>query len=496
MSLKKLANETVLYGLTTILGRVLNFLLVPLYVRVFAPEDYAIVTEIFAYVGFLIVIFSYRMETAFFRYARAEDGRTTTVYATATATLTITTVALLALFFTTSQTIANWLEYPKHPEYIWWMALVLGMDAMTAIPFARLRQEGKALQFGVLKLINIAVNTGLNLFFLILCPWAELEGHDWVLEVYHPGIGVGYVFLSNLVASTVTLILLGPQIIKGLKLALTHYDRVLLQQMLRYAGPLIIVSMAGVVNEMLDRAMLKYLLPGELDERQAQLGIYGACYKLAMLMTIFTQAFNYAAEPFFFRNADKEDAPSLYADVAKAFAICGCFVFLGVTLYIDLAKHFLAEDYWSGLPVVPILLLANLFLGLYYNVSVWFKIRDRTDIGMYIALGGALVTILGNYLLVGWLGYIGSAWATLICYIYMVWITWYVGQKHFPVPYNWFRIGMYILFSLALYYLNVLILETFLLEDIFLKILISTGLMGLFAGYVYANEREGLMARF
>jgi len=445
--LKKLAGETALYGLSSIIGRFLNVMLVPLYTNMFSKAQYGVVTDFYANSAFVMVLFSYRMESAFFRYGSPEEDRpkayTAGVYSLLTSTLFLT--AALFLF---AQPIAELLQYPGHADYVRFFAAMLAFDALAELPFARMRLEQRPKRFAAAKLFNISIAIGLNLFWILFCPWAADHGQTWVHAVWSPSFGIGYIFLSNLIASAATLLLLLPQ------LALAFRGPFYLPfwaKMFVYSAPLILVSMAGIVNEMLDRAILKYLLPGTVDENLAQVGIYGANYKLAMLITLFTQAYRYAAEPFFFRNAGHKDALQLQANATKWFTIVAAAGMLGILLFIDVVKYFIGPEFWVGLHVVPVLLMANILLGLYYNFSVWYRLTDRTSTGAWISIGGAIVTIVLNLWLAPRYSYTASAWATLVCYAFMGWATWQTGRKVYPVPYPLGRMGAYIGLVLALY---------------------------------------------
>lgn len=447
--IKSLASQTAAYGLSTIVGRMLNYLLVPLYVRLFAPAEYGVVTDLYALVAFLNIVYTYGMETAYFRKVQEAGEK---VYATAFWSLFVSSLVFTALIYSAAAPIASGLRYPEHPEYVRWFALILGFDALAALPFARLRQAQKALRFAGIKLFNIGLNVGLNLFFLLGCPYLVEHGQLAGLTdfVYNPGLGVGYIFLSNLIANGLTLLLLLPLFPRRF----TGFDGSLWRQMFGYSLPLLFAGLAGMVNETIDRVLLKYLLPMSTQAALHEVGVYGAVYKLAMLMSIFTQTFRTAAEPFFFQQAARADARQTYARVMHVFVLAGGFIFLGVTLFMDLAKHFVAPAYYEGLHVVPILLLANLFLGMYYNQSVWYKLSDQTRWGMYISLLGAAITILGNVLLIPYLGYTGSAYTTLLCYFLMMAVSYRLGQKHYPVPYRLSRLAQYILLALFFYALE------------------------------------------
>ncbi|MEM7103486.1 MAG: polysaccharide biosynthesis C-terminal domain-containing protein [Bacteroidota bacterium] len=501
--IKKLAGETAIYGLSTIIGRVLNYLLVPLYTRIFLTAEYGIVAELYAYVGFLSVIFIYRMETAFFRYGTEKENRQK-AYSTALTSLFGSTLFFVAALLLLSQPIANALEYPDQQKYIIWFAFIIGFDALAALPFARLRLENKALRFAVIKLINIGLNIGINLFFLLLCPWLVTKGYEGIYKIYNPELGIGYIFIANLVASAVTILLLSPyyfserQNSKGITRRVPVFlnglfDRALWKKMLFYAGPLVIVGFAGIINEMLDRGLLKQLLDGDLDFRTGQIGIYSANYKIAMLITLFTTAFTYAAEPFFFSNAKREDAQKIYATVAQLFTAIACLGFVGILLYIDIFKYFVGEEFRSGLSVVPILLLANICLGLYYNLAVWFKLTDRTIMGAYISGGGAIITIILNIILIPKIGYIGSAWTTLFCYSTMVIASYFLGQKFYPVPYKTGRILLYILLAMFVYGISIPV-RTYFGPGSIMVFVSATVLLLTYLSILCALEKEHVMA--
>jgi len=427
----------------------LNYLLVPLYVRLFVPAEYGVVTDLYAMVAFLNIVFTYGMETAYFRNVQDRGEK---VYQTAFWSLLFSSLLFTGLLLLFAQPIATGLRYPNHPEYVRWFALILGLDALAVMPFARLRQLQKALQFAGVKLLNIGLNIGLNLFFLLLCPWLIENNFFTPLTdlVYRPDVGVGYIFLSNLLANGVTLLWLLPHFPRSF----AGFDGSIWRSMFVYSLPLVFAGMAGMVNETIDRVLLKYLLPLSREEALHEVGVYGAVYKLAMLMSIFTQTFRTAAEPFFFQQAKNPDATRIYAQTMHVFVLAGGTIFLGVTLFMDVAKHFVSEAYFSGLHVVPILLLANLFLGMYYNQSVWYKLADKTRWGMYLSFFGAAITLLGNWLLIPVIGYTGSAYTTLACYFMMMGASYWLGQKYYPVPYNLKRIGRYLALAVLFFWLE------------------------------------------
>lgn len=453
----------------------------PYLTRVFATGEYGVVSDLYALAAFLMVIFTYRMETAFFRFSSGDNANTAT-FSTAAISLLMTTIVLTTMMIVAAQPIAAALQYPDKSEYVVFFALIIGLDALSAIPFARLRMERKPWLFAGAKLLNIVVNVVLILFFLELSPRMIAAGFESLSFLYNADQRISYVFLANLGASLITLIALSTVYLR----TDWAFDKALLRKMLTYSMPLVIAGFAGIINEVIDRNLLKYLLPGTIKENLSQVGIYSANYKLAILMTLFTQAFNYAAEPFFFRQSADKKAPSLYANVALAYTLVGCFIFLMVTCYLDMFKYMIGSQFHSGLHIVPILLLANLFLGLYYNVAIWYKLRDMTRMGAAIAIAGALITIVLNCILIPTIGMIGSAWATLACYICMVVLAWRVGYKYFPVPYQAGRIIMHITIALGFYGLHQLTSS----GSGFLSLLDGTLILSLYASVVLLVERK------
>lgn len=484
--LKKLAGQTAIYGMSSIIGRLLNYLLVPLYTRLFAPEVYGIVTEMYAYVTFLLILLTYGMETGFFRFAQ-DKSIFDKAYTSILTALGVSSTLFIVLLLIFVKPLAAVMQYQEHPEYILLMGIVVAVDAFISIPFAKLRLQNKALKFATIKLINIGVTIGLNLYFLILCPRIAVSNPDSILlSVYSSNIGVGYVFISNLIANVLTLLMLLPEIFN----VKFNFDKVLLKKIVIYSLPLLIAGFAGMINETLDRVILKYLTPESMNPME-QLGIYGANYKLAILMTLFIQMFRYAAEPFFFSNKNESNAKELYANATKYFIICGLLIFLGVMFYIDIIKIFIDKDYYEGLKVVPILLLANLFLGIFFNFSIWYKLNDMTKYGAYLAIFGAIITIVLNVVLVPLYGYVGSAWATLICYFSMMVLSFYWGQKYYKVPYKLLNAGFYFLLALILYIASIYLRP----ESQTSVYLFNTLLLAIFAGAFVVKEKAWKMLR-
>jgi O-antigen/teichoic acid export membrane protein len=386
------------------------------------------------------------METSYFRYASKSDDPEK-VYSTSLVSLLFTTLSFVLLASVFRQEIANLLQYPNHPEYILWFALILGIDAFTAIPFARLRLNNRPVKFAFIKLVFIAFNIGFNLFFISLCPKIISNNPDSVIRlVYSEEMGVGYVFISNLLASAITLLLLLPEIFRMNFV----FDGKLLRQMLSYGFPILIVGLTGMVNQNIDKVLLPFLIPEEQNP-MFQLGVYGANYKLAVLMNMFIQAFRYAFEPFFFARSRSKDDPKVYATVMKYFVIFGLLIFLGMVLYIDIIKVIIDTEYHVGLKVVPIVLLANLFFGIYFTLSLWYKLTDKTRYGAYMALVGATITLVLNIVLIPVMGYMGSAIAVFTCFLVMMILSYILGHKFYPVPYDLKRILSYFVIAMVLY---------------------------------------------
>jgi O-antigen/teichoic acid export membrane protein len=447
--IKKLASQTAIYGLSSIFGRFLNYLLVPLYTYYFTAAEYGVVSEFYAYAGFFSVLLLFGFETGYFRFRDKTGQGKDTAYSTALIFVLLVNVGFFLLILASNSWLSAAMNYANHPEYVLCFTLILTLDAIAAIPFARLRAENKALRFAGIKITEILATVGFSLFFIVYCPKAyAADPQSWVTQIYEPSIGIGYIFIANLIASVGKFLLLAREL-KGLAWG---FDRVLFGRLIRYSLPMVVIGFAGIINEMLDRALLKYLLPYDLHTNMTMLGIYSACYKLSILMSLFIQAFRYAAEPFFFAYADKSDARQVYADVLKFFVIFCIGIFLLVTLFLDFFQYFVGAEFRAGLQVVPILLLANLFLGIYVNLSIWYKLTDKTLLGAGVSLAGALLTVALNIAWIPELGYVGSAWATLVCYASMAFISYSLGRYYYPVPYQVKRLVAYIVLGLGLYW--------------------------------------------
>ncbi len=449
--IKKLLGEAAVYGLSSILGRAVNFLMVPVYTGIFLPEEYGIVTELYAYMAFFNVLFTYGMETAFFRFSTKHPEKKTHFFHLAQSSILYSSLILGGVLWAFSDGIGKLLDYQGQGYAIQWLSLVLCLDAIVAIPFAKLRLDGKAGKFAAFKLSNILINVGLNLFFLLLCPFlvAQGLGSDWIFKIYDPNLGVGYVFLSNLLANSLY-ILFFAKTWKSLKLQLLGVEW---RQMLNYALPLLILGFAGVANEMLSRSMLKHRLPDDFYSdlsNLAALGIFGAVYKLAIFMTLVVQAFKYAYEPFFFEKAEEEDSKELNAKVMSSFIAFVCLGWMLLSMILpEIAPIFLRNpSYVQGIHIVPLLLGAGVFLGIFYNLSVWYKLSNNNWLGAYISIGGALGTFVLNWVFIPVFGYLACAWISLITYGGMCIASYTIGKRHYPIPYHITRAIIYL--SLAL----------------------------------------------
>ena len=488
---KKLAGQTAIYGLSSILGRILGYLLVPLYTRVFLPGEYGTVSVFYAYAAFLAVVLTYGMETTFFRFNESGQDKDK-VFSTGMIALVFSSVVFVFFASVFAHNIATWIDYPDHPEYVLWFSWFLALDAVSRIPFAKLRAQNRAIRFAAINIASISVNFGLNLFFILFCPWS-LKHDTWNLLngfihlVYRPDWGIEYIFISNLIASTLTLILLIPQF-AGIK---WRPDLKMLRPMLIYAFPLLFAGMAGMVNETFDRLLLRYLLPGDIAAYQV--GIYSACYKISILMTIFIQAYKYAAEPFFFAAAREKDAKIMYARIMDYFIIVVSMIFLATMVFLDdfILHYLIGKDYREGKAVIPILMMANLFLGVYYNLAIWYKLTSKTIWGAWLSLIGAVITLALNF---WWIplgpehlihGYLGSAWATFICYGAMMTISYLVGQRYFPVDYNLRKFFGYLGLSVALYAVSLFIVP----GEFFTRILFHALLLVVFAAIAFLVEK-------
>ncbi|MFZ9661040.1 MAG: lipopolysaccharide biosynthesis protein [Chitinophagaceae bacterium] len=449
-SIKKLASQTFWYGFSNIFGRFLNYLLTPLLTSIFASEKYGDISVLFAAAAFLNIVYTYGMETSYFRFNNLYSEKD--VYNTGLTTLLITSIFFTVILMIPIQSFATYMQIGSHPEYIKWVLLIVSLDTLAVLPFSKLRHEGRPRKFAFIKIINILINVGLVIFFLYWCKGEHQRGAENIWSIiYDPEIDIGYVFIANLVASLVTLFMLGSEL-SSFKF---RWDGKLFREMLIYSSPLIIVGFGGVINETIDRFMITAYYPGSPLEARSANGIYSANNKLAVLIVLFIQAFRMGAEPFFFKEAAGENAPRTYARVMKFFVIVCCVCFLGVMLFLDVWKYFMGirnhPEYLEGLKVVPWLMLGKIFLGIYYNLAIWYKLTNKNLMGAYITIGGAILTISLNYLLIPYIGYLGCAIASLVCYGTMMAVSYKMGQKYYPVPYAYKKLIAYVSIAMILF---------------------------------------------
>ena len=448
--IKKLAGQTIWYGVSSIFGRLLNYLLTPVLTAIFLEREYGKISILFTIAALLNIIYTYGMETSYFRFASSNPE--SKVYNTASTSIWFTTTLFTILLLLITPSIAAFYELSDNPEYITWIVLIVGLDTLAVMPFAKLRFEGRPRKYALIRILNIVINVGLVLFIYLVCkPAHETSPGSFPGNLYNPETGLGYVILANLAASGITLLLLSKELFQfRLRINPGFW-----KEMMSYSWPLIIVGFGGIINETIDRLMLLKLLPGSSDENFAVSGIYSANYKLAILIVLFIQAFRLGAEPFFFKQSTGENAPRTYARVMKFFVIACCFCFLGVTMFLDIWKHFMSvnthPNYALGLKVVPVLMLAKIFLGIYYNLSIWYKLKNKNLTGAMITIGGALITIAFNWIFIPFWGYMACAIATLLCYGFMMVVSYLLGQKHYPVPYAWKKLLAYIVISVLLF---------------------------------------------
>ncbi|GAB2764941.1 oligosaccharide flippase family protein [Rhabdobacter roseus] len=495
--LKKLAGETASYGVSTMLGRLLNYLLVMLHTRLFFPEQLSVQVQLYAYAGLTLVIYTFGMETAYFRFARKEADQRQYYNLILSAVISVS-VFFSGLMYLFAEDVARLIEYPEEVTLVRWMALIMAIDGIVSIPFARLRLEKKVKKFVAARVANILANIGFNFFFLLLCR--DIYEGRYLLFLkpavdlfYDPAMAPGYIILANLMANLLFFVLLCREFLDFRFV----FNRALFRPVWVYAFPILIMNLAAVTNYVFDRSFLQYLLPENFypgrTTRDA-IGIYGQCFKLSIFMNLAIQAFKYAAEPFFFSKAEDKNAPSVFAEVMKWFVLVCILMWVGICLNLDLlAELFLRKKiYHEGLPIVPWLLLGFLFLGVYYNLAAWFKITDKTQYGTYLTITGAAITMGLNFLLVPRIGYLGCALAFATSALVMMGLCYYYGQKYYPVPYPVKSSAGYLLAGAALIYGS----SRIEIANLWLAVPFHVFLFGLFALAVLLAERKALPPRF
>ena len=446
--IKKLAEQTVIYGLSNMLGRFLNYLLIPLHTLVLGKFFFGKLTYIYSSTAILLVLLTYGLETGFFRFASKKDEDYNKVLGTSLYSIIFTT----SIFIFVSVLLRNlWQGYfeVNNSKIVILFILIIAFDVLNAIPFAKLRIDERPIKFMFIKLIGIFTNIFFNLFYLWFCRRLfEAGSASFFAQIYSPEKVLEYVLIANMISSAITFIVLLPEIIKVKPV----FDFSLLKRIMKYSFPILLIGLAGMLNDNIDKLLIPKLIndPNPVE----QLGIYGANFKLSVLMVLFIQMFRYAAEPFFFKNSENADAKKLYADVMNYFIIFGLIIFLGVMFYIDILKYFIAKEFWEGLKVVPILLIAKLIFGVLFSLSIWYKVTDKTKFGIIVASIGALITIVLNIILLPRIGYIGSAFASLLSYSVMLAVSYYLSTKHYLIKYNFKRISFYFILAFALFFLS------------------------------------------
>ena len=494
--IKALAKDTAIYGLSSIIGRFLNWCLVPLYVYLFPTEEYGIVSYLYSFTAVALIILNYGMETGFFRFANKEGADPEKVYSTSLISVGTTSLAFIILLSIFISPVSDALLLPRHPSYVWLLGVTVAVDAFSNIPFAYLRFRKKPYKFAGIKLLNVGFNIALNLFFLLCCPSISEYEASWLIDWFYAPLGgkafgIGWIFVANIISTLLVLLCLIPYFGSKIK----TFDGSLLRRMLSYSWPLLILGVAGVLSQNMGQILIPYLFEGHEIEAREMVGIYGANMKIAIVMVMFTQAFRYAYEPFIFAQARNkgEDKKQAYCDAMKYFLIFGLFIFLGVMYFLPVLRHFIAPSYWSGLRVVPVMMVAELCFGVFFNLSLWYKLTDRTRWGMYFSLICFFLMLGLNIWLVRAIGipdgYMGSAWAALISYFAVMCLSYFIGRHYYPLPYPMGKMALYTLLAAGFFAAG----EWLYFESaMWLTYIIRTALLALYIGIVYLCEfRKG-----
>ncbi|HEV8515571.1 MAG TPA: polysaccharide biosynthesis C-terminal domain-containing protein [Cyclobacteriaceae bacterium] len=469
--IKNLAGETVLYGLGNMVPRLLNFFLFPIHTRFFRPEEYGVFTYLMSVVALLNIVYTFGMETSYFRFATKPGADEKKVFNVAQTVVTSISAIFSLSFIFFASSFAGLLNASHHENYIIWLSLIMFIDNVVSIPFARLRLQKKPLQFAFFRISNVIILTGLNLYFLNV--------------IFDPQIGISYIFIANLIANAFYLIFF----FKTLTSWRPSFDREIFSSMIQYAYPVMLTGLAGMTNEFFSRLALENWLPKNFYPGKSSayaLGVFGACYKFSVLMNLAVQAFRMAGEPFFFSQASDRSSPQLFAKVNHYFVIVCCVILLGVSINLDVLKFLVQSDYWEGLNIIPPLLLGYLFLGVYYNYTVWFKLTDKTHYGTIITIGGAILTIAFNFVLIPIAGYYGSSWATVLVYFSMMGTCYLLGQKYYPIPYRILSDSMYIIGTSLLIYL----VNEITIESLYISVSLHAAVIIAFIALVYGIEKK------
>lgn len=463
--LKSLAKDTAIYGVSSIVGRFLNYLLVPIY-TISMPAStggYGIITNMYAITALLLVLLTCGMETGFFRFANKGEEDPVKVYSTTLLTVGAISLSFLAVCLLFLEPIAGVMGYEEHPWYLGMMLIVIAMDAIQAIPFAYLRYKNRPIKFAALKMLFIFASIILNIVYF----------------VFMKGTDVGAAFLINLICTSLVMLCLISEL-RGFRYTL---DRDLMKRMFRYSFPILILGIAGILNQVVDKIIFPFVYPDPV-EADVQLGIYGATSKIAMIMAMFTQAFRFAYEPFVFGKSKEKDNRQMYAQAMKFFIIFTLLAFLAVMFYLDILRYVIGRDYWEGLKVVPIVMAAEMFMGVYFNLSFWYKLTDETKWGAYFSLTACTIVILMNVFLIPVYGYMACAWAGFIGYAVAMLLSYFVGQKKYPIAYDLKSIGGYVLLALMIYVAG----EWIPVDNMLLRLLLRTLLLFVFIGYIIKHD--------
>ncbi len=488
MSIKSLAGQTVWYGVSSIAARFINYLITPIltYSAIVSVADFGRMGAVYAIMPLMNVLFTYGMETTYFRFLQNKEMEDA-VNTTASVSLLCTTLLFSVLLWLNQSFLVNVTTLQGFPLLIQLSIIIITLDALTTIPFARLRNEGKPKLFALIRVAGILIFVGLTAFFVMYCPYAYAQsgGDSWIVLIYRPDVNpIVYVLIANIAQSGFTLLLL----LRWLVPKQFQFRFSLWKQMMVYALPMLVAGLGGMVNETFDRLMLGWWLPHANNFADDQRGIYNACYKLSILISLFIQAFRMGAEPFFFKQAAGKNAPATYARVMKFFVLTITLMFLVVSLYIPIWRFFISPRYWEGLVVVPILLLANMCLGIYYNLSIWYKITNKTYAGGIITLVGVTITFVINWLFIPTYSYVACAWATFLCYATMMVISYVWGQKHYRVPYAWKKLLAYLVIVLLLFFIH----RGFMLlwDNTVYSLAVGTVLLSFYAWLISRIERK------
>lgn len=479
--LKSLAKDTALYGMSSIVGRFLNYLLVPLYTAALpvASGGYGVVTNLYAWTALMLVLLTFGMETGFFRFANKSDEDPVKVYANSLISVGGVALMFLIICLTFVHPISGWLEYGSHPDYVAMLAIIIAFDAFQCILFAYLRYQKRPVKFVAIKLLSIVGNIVLNLFFLLVCPWLDVHCPSLISWFYNPNYLVRYIFVANLITTVGQMLFFIPEL-RGFA---WRIDKSLMRRMLSYSFPILIFGLVGILNQTIDKLIYPYLFTDH-HEGMVQLGIYGACSKLALVMAMFTQAFRYAYEPFVFGKNKEGDNRAMYASAMKYFLIVSLLAFLTVMFYMDILRHFVAPGYWEGLSVVVVVMVAEILKGVYFNLSIWYKLVDETRWGAYFSLLGCLIIVALNVALVPRYGYMASAWASVAGYAVITLASYWVGQKKYPIQYNLKSIGLYVLIAVVLYVIG----EQVPIQNVIIRLSFRTVLLILFVVYIVKKD--------